>query len=434
MHIKPRSKEISSTNDNGAEVNIVKPTEIKDIRKETSMRKKKINKFNDQINLNKSDSVDSVVLAHKDNIDVTAQVNEQGYISVAPVPLLDEGTMYDVSSARLYIPRGEIQALVDRIPDDYVGIVNNGHTSYFEDAVNGNIGYWTKEDLKIIDIKGDRKRLMAGIHLNASLNIVQDLKTQGNPLALSVEMMRQIKGFVETDEQSDIPLVHNLELLRIGVVGDGGNASSNLTINLSKKEEESMSELDKKLDKANTEDVADESADDATDAADTSTTEDSAAEDSNTADADDAQESNENENEETDTEAQADESTESTDESTDSEESTDSDNDELATAASVIEKAQKDVAAKGTTLASLIKGNPVAEAELASVSKKADHYEKEFASLSVEYAKLLASTNGYMPSKSNVVASKKTDNAKTEKSESIMASAIYEELNGGSSE
>lgn len=380
------------------------PTEIREIRGETSDRLKKKSQIDKHINLSKEGETHGLTAA------VSAKAAKG--LETKFVPLIDEGVMYDGGNAgsRIYIPKGELEIMLNKIPNDFVGIVNIGHEYFGSNPVMGHVGHYAKEDLKLEDMGNGRKRVMAKLHLKEEMNVVQDLKASSYDLALSVEMGYKIAGEVLTGEGDDaelVPLATDLSLSRIGIVGDGGNASSNETIKLNKGDFMANNQDNPIVDEPELEtaaDVVDE----------TSKPEEAPAESSD----------NPKVEEEVATEVET--PTEAPKEEAPAPEA-EAETEEAPTADEVVAAAKKEVAAsRVNTLATVIEGNPVAEAEHGRLVAERDHFKAEFAKLSTHYVEL-AKAGEIAPKSKTTVASKETDANSKSIYEQEIHSALGEE-------
>ena len=202
------------------------PTIVKEIQKSLKTRKEAKKILDESINLS----------SLKDK-ELTMSLSNFGFVEGSTMRLLDEGALYyeGGENVRLFFEKGVIQAFYDNLSDDYVGYVNLAHLDIWELPLN--LGTWTKNDLSIVDIGNGRMGLNVDVHLNESLNIVQDLMQQEIPLSLSAEVDLGID--YEQTETMGFPCINRINIRGFSIVGNPANANSS-SIELSVKGEEEM--------------------------------------------------------------------------------------------------------------------------------------------------------------------------------------------------
>lgn len=174
----------------------------------------------------------AIALSHGKNAHRTHLNAYLPYEKSTRVRMIDEGAIpYDDGSIRIFITKGAIQKYVDELPSDYVGYINLGHIDL--GTMPLLLGTWTKDDLHIVDLENGRKGLDVDLHFNEELSIVQDLRKQGLPISYSVEMTDEID--YDLSETLDMPVVTDIYIYGISVVGDPANVTS-YAENLSKGE------------------------------------------------------------------------------------------------------------------------------------------------------------------------------------------------------
>lgn len=183
---------------------------IEEIRKSIERRRKAKNELDEAISLSNMTNGSYVCLS-----------TEKRDSNI--VRMLDEGAiMDDYDNVRLYIEKGAIQRFYDSLDEDYIGYVNLAHIPL--DSLPLPIGQWKKEDLVIVEKDDGRTGLDANIHIYDDLNIVQDLRKVDMPLSVSVEMYPEYD--LEMSEKLDMPVVKDLFIAGVSVVGNPANVDS----------------------------------------------------------------------------------------------------------------------------------------------------------------------------------------------------------------
>lgn len=147
-----------------------------------------------------------------------------GYVENKPTRLIDEGaiTYEGGNDIRLYIKKGAVQAFYDSLSSDYVGYINLAHIDIA--SLPLNLGTWTKDDLKVVDIGDGRKGLDVNVKLNRELHIVQDLLKQEIPLSISAELRGTID--FESSFKFNAPFYNEIEIAGFSVVANPANVNS----------------------------------------------------------------------------------------------------------------------------------------------------------------------------------------------------------------
>lgn len=190
-----------------------KPTMLSDIEKNYKKRlgNKKI--FDSGVDLSVSKpEVGKEVLASKTSTD--------GYVR-----LLDEGYVMDASGMPdFYIMRGVVDKIYNALDDSYVGHINLGHMDYSRFPFV--LGTWTKKDLRVVSTSDGRKALEVKLNLDDESTFVKEIRRQGNPLGISIEMAVEYDWSEETWKETGVRTVSDAEMFAYGIVGEAGNAAS----------------------------------------------------------------------------------------------------------------------------------------------------------------------------------------------------------------
>ena len=190
------------------------PTYVESIKDSLDRRKKGKAFYDNAITLS---SVD------KENHYVSVNLSS-GYVENKPTRLIDEGaiTYEGGDDIRLYIKKGAVQAFYDSLSSDYVGYINLAHIDIT--SLPLNLGTWTKDDLKVVDIGDGRKGLDVNVKLNRELHIVQDLLKQEIPLSISAELRGTLD--YESSFKFNAPFYNEIEISGFSVVANPANVNS----------------------------------------------------------------------------------------------------------------------------------------------------------------------------------------------------------------
>ena len=190
------------------------PTYVASIKDSLDRRKKGKAFYDNAITLS---SVD------KENHYVSVNLSS-GYVENKPTRLIDEGaiTYEGGDDIRLYIKKGAVQAFYDSLSSDYVGYINLAHIDIT--SLPLNLGTWTKDDLKVVDIGDGRKGLDVNVKLNRELHIVQDLLKQEIPLSISAELRGTLD--LESSFKFNAPFYNEIEIAGFSVVANPANVNS----------------------------------------------------------------------------------------------------------------------------------------------------------------------------------------------------------------
>lgn len=136
--------------------------------------------------------------------------------------LLDEGAVIRQGKIDFYIPKGELEKAVNLLDDETQYYINKGHVPYEVDA--RDYGYFTKNDLKLVDIGEGRKALDVNVHLNENNAYIQELRINKNPVGLSIEMAG--KKNKDLSKEYGVEVVQDLKIKGLAIVGNVGNVNS----------------------------------------------------------------------------------------------------------------------------------------------------------------------------------------------------------------
>lgn len=139
------------------------------------------------------------------------------------VRLLDEGVVVDAYGYSLfYIPRGELSAFYDRLPDDYEGSVNIGHQEFA--SFPFLVGQWSKKDLSLVDIGEGRKGLDVKLNLDDESIFIKELKRKDYSVGVSAEFSYEID--FDKSMTLELEVVRNINIMDFAIVGEAGNVNS----------------------------------------------------------------------------------------------------------------------------------------------------------------------------------------------------------------
>lgn len=156
--------------------------------------------------------------------------------------LLDEGYILDKHSIPYkYIAKGTVEKMYNAIPDDYVGKINVGHSSYTNFPFP--VGSWTKQDLEIVDMEDGRKALDVRLNLDEDSIFIQELRRTGVEIGLSIEMLVEHTNNKEVLSATKVPTVVDAQMYEFAIVGEAGNATSG-GLTLSAKGDNDLSFID----------------------------------------------------------------------------------------------------------------------------------------------------------------------------------------------
>lgn len=184
---------------------------IKDIRERTKARKKAKQKY---------DSI--VTLSSKPQASTDVKRLSAGTAGQS-VRLLDEGVVLSADGYPLfYIKKGVLQAFYDALPDDYVGSINVGHQEFA--TFPFLVGEWTKADLTLVDIGGDRKGLNVELNLDAESIFIKELQRKDYPVGVSAEFGYEVD--IESSESLRLEVLSKINIMDFAIVGEAGNVNS----------------------------------------------------------------------------------------------------------------------------------------------------------------------------------------------------------------
>lgn len=146
------------------------------------------------------------------------------------VRLLDEGVIIECDgSIDSVIAKGAIKRWFEALPDDYEGNIDKDHNRSID------LGTFTKDQLKLVDLGGGRYGIDVNVQLNTELHATQDLLLMDNRKAISSEFMA-IEGYEvkassilgdELDRKDySVPVITEVALTGYGVVETPLNANS----------------------------------------------------------------------------------------------------------------------------------------------------------------------------------------------------------------
>lgn len=134
--------------------------------------------------------------------------------------LLDEGIVVDnnfwTGEPEVYavIRKGTIKKWYDNLPDNFVGTIDKDHNRSID------LGKFTKEDLKLVELENGRYAVDVNVKLDHELYAVKDLLRMNNRTALSVEMFVNADEFAtakavtggQVDDTYLVPLIDTLKI------------------------------------------------------------------------------------------------------------------------------------------------------------------------------------------------------------------------------
>lgn len=187
--------------------------------------------------------------------------------------LLDEGTVVD-GDGYVYavIRKGALKKAFDAIPANFQGYIDKDHVRAI------HLGYYGKDDLRLVPLDGDRYAIDVNVKLDKELYAVKDLIREGRHHALSVEMFTNVDEFATAEKVTGdknqgkwlVPLIDELKIEGFAVCENPKNANSvndglleNASVeegNDMNKEELKKLQAEENADVDNTEATADEDA------------------------------------------------------------------------------------------------------------------------------------------------------------------------------
>lgn len=217
-----------------------------------------------------SEDIDEVLHGAAFSTEGFSADNDENYVR-----LLDEGLVVDGSGwAYAVIAKGTLKAWYDNLSNKFKGKINKDHC----DAID--LGTFTKKDLRLVPLDGDRYGLDVNVKLDDELYAVKDLKRMMNRKALSSEFYWDAERYVTAaaatgDEKQGkylIPIIDQIQIDAYAVVDNPKNANSydeHLLEKASAQEGNEMDEDEKKrleAEQAAAEAEADNAADNSEDA------------------------------------------------------------------------------------------------------------------------------------------------------------------------
>ena len=165
-------------------------------------------------------------------------------VSGSSYRLLDEGAVVFADGyIDFYIQKGTLSKYMEMLPDDYVGSVNLGHLPFATYPIL--LGYWTKEDLTLVDIGDGRQGLDVTPHFYEDVSVVKDLRAMDYTLCLSAEFGYSLND--EATREYGIDIIDELFITDFAVVGEAGNVGSSDIMLKVEEDDMKIDELAKKL-------------------------------------------------------------------------------------------------------------------------------------------------------------------------------------------
>lgn len=223
----------------------------RDILAEIASYQEEKDKVDGLVSLDKKGNKEQLSIVSDSTVDT-----EQGYMV-----LLSEGSLlYNDGTIRLYITKGTIEKWYNSIDDSFEGYVTTGHVSTDSNPIRE--GYFTKENLKIVNNKDGRVDLLVKPVVNLELSNVKDLIIQNEPFAISAELLAYpaSEDVMKSDEyeilslynqakggSEEVSVTDTIEIQGFSFVGNPGNARSGgyLPQVLVSNEKERIQKLDK---------------------------------------------------------------------------------------------------------------------------------------------------------------------------------------------
>lgn len=143
--------------------------------------------------------------------------------------LLDEGVVVDGDGyAYAVIRKGTLKKAFDAIPNNFKGHIDKDHIRAI------HLGYYGKEDLRLVKLDGDRYAIDVNVKLDNELYAVKDLIREGRHHALSVEMYTNVDEFATAEKVTGdkkqgkwlVPLIDDLKIEGFAVCENPKNANS----------------------------------------------------------------------------------------------------------------------------------------------------------------------------------------------------------------
>lgn len=165
--------------------------------------------------------------------DNKARLLDEGYIDNGFV--IKKGTLEKYLNGQNQYVRGYEfngeeweQTEVLNLTSDFEGTVNLGHIDFATLPIN--LGYWSKEDLTLVDIDNDRKALDVALHLDEESVIIKELKRQPFDIGISAEFWVH-ENVEDTKNLSEmlgyyLPVFDEIFIFAYGLVGECGNVNS----------------------------------------------------------------------------------------------------------------------------------------------------------------------------------------------------------------
>lgn len=223
----------------------------RDILAEIASYQEEKDKVDGLVSLDKKGNKEQLSIVSDSTVDT-----DQGYMV-----LLSEGSLlYNDGTIRLYITKGTIEKWYNSIDDSFEGYVTTGHVSTDSNPIRE--GYFTKENLKIVNNKDGRVDLLVKPVVNLELSNVKDLIIQNEPFAISAELLAYpaSEEVMKSDEyeilslynqakggSEEVSVTDTIEIQGFSFVGNPGNAKSGgyLPQVLVSNEKERIQKLDK---------------------------------------------------------------------------------------------------------------------------------------------------------------------------------------------
>lgn len=165
--------------------------------------------------------------------DGKARLIDEGYIDNGFV--IKKGTLEKYLNGKNQYVRGYEfngeeweQTEVLNLTDDFEGTVNLGHIDFATLPIN--LGYWSKDDLTLVNVENDRQALDVELHLDEESVFIKELKRQPFDIGISAEFWVH-ENVEDTKNLSEmlgyyLPVFDEIYIFAYGLVGECGNVNS----------------------------------------------------------------------------------------------------------------------------------------------------------------------------------------------------------------
>lgn len=212
-------------------------TDLIEKRDERTRKRKQVKrKMDSVIGLSYHDKDKKVLSVNAEAIklsDNSARLIDEGYIDNGFV--IKKGALEKYLKGQNQYVRGwefdgerYVRTDVLNLSSDFVGNVNLGHIDFATLPIQ--LGYFTRDDLTLVDTDNGRKALDVQLHLDEESMLIKELKRQPYDIGISAEFWVH-ENVVDSEALSEtlgyyLPVFDEIFIFAYGLVGECGNVNS----------------------------------------------------------------------------------------------------------------------------------------------------------------------------------------------------------------